>query len=125
MKFIHRVGYYLGGFSIGLIILFFFLSGKKTSCAYSPNARTTKNISLKKKDYSEDAQFAMQSFEMDSTVVSNMIKHGNVNFSESDTKNEICKTYIITNTYKEQKFKMQVKNCDSLVTIESIVPYKK
>lgn len=125
MKFIHRVGYYLGGFSIGLIILFFFLSGKKTSCAYGPNARTTKNISLKKKDYTEDAQLAMRTFEMDSTVVSDMIKHGKVNFSESDTKSEICKTYIIKNSYKEQEFIMQVKNCDSLVTVESIVPYTK
>lgn len=125
MKFIHRVGYYLGGFSIGLIILFFFLSGKKTSCAYSPNARTTKNISIKEKSFSEDALFAMRSFEMDTTIVSDMIKHGNVKFSESDTKSEICKTYIIENSYKKQKFKMQVKNCDSLVTIESIVPYEK
>jgi hypothetical protein len=125
MKFIHRVGYYLGGFSIGLIILFFFLSGKKTSCAYGPNARTTKNISLKQKSYSEDALFAMRSFEMDTLVVSDMIKYGNVNFSESDTKNETCKTYIIENSYKKQKFKMQVKNCDSIATIESIVPYKK
>lgn len=125
MKFIHRVGYYLGGFSIGLIILFFFLSGKKTSCAYGPNARTTKNISLKQKTYSEDALFTMRSFEMDTVVVSDMIKHGNVNFSESDTKSETCKTYIIENSYKKQKFKLQVKNCDSLATIESIVPYKK
>lgn len=125
MKFIHRVGYYLGGFSIGLIILFFFLSGKKTSCAYGPNARTTKNISLKKKSYSEEAITKMRAFEMDTTVVSNLIKHGSVNFSESDTKSDHCKTYIIVNSYKDQKFKMQVKNCDSLATVESIVPFKK
>ncbi|RXJ45972.1 hypothetical protein [Gelidibacter gilvus] len=67
----------------------------------------------------------MRSFEIDTIVVSDMIKHGNVNFSESDTKNKTCKTYIITNSYKEQKFKIQDKNCDSLVTIELIVPYKK
>ena len=47
MKFIHRLGFYLGGFSIGLIFLAFFLSGKKTSCAYGPNARVLKNISTK------------------------------------------------------------------------------
>ena len=29
MKFIHRLGFYLGGFSIGLVFLMFFLSGKK------------------------------------------------------------------------------------------------
>ena len=123
MKFIHRVGYYLGGFSIGLIILAFFLSGKKTSCAYSPNARTIKSISQKQKLYSEEALSAMRSFEMDTIVVSDMIKYGSVNFSESDTKTEACKTYIIKNSYKDKDFKLKIKNCDSLATIESIVPF--
>ena len=125
MKFIHRLGYYLGGFSIGLIFLAFFLSGKKTSCAYSPNARTTKSISQKHKSYSEEALSAMRSFEMDTTIVSDMIKHGSVNFSESDTKTEACKTYIVKNSYKDQEYTLQIKNCESLATIESIVPYKK
>ncbi len=39
MKLIQRIGYYLGGFSIGLVILAFFLNGKKTSCSYGPDAR--------------------------------------------------------------------------------------
>ncbi|MEO5789699.1 hypothetical protein [Gelidibacter sp.] len=125
MKFIHRLGYYLGGFSIGIIILAFFLSGKKTSCAYSPNARTIKSISQKPKSYSDEALSAMRTFEMDTTVVSDMIQYGSVNFSESDTKTEDCKTYILKNSYKDQKFRFQIKNCDSLATIESIVPYKK
>lgn len=123
MKFIHRIGYYLGGFSIGLIILAFFLSGKKTSCAYGPNARTIKNISQKQKIYSDDAILIMQSFEMDTTIVSDLIKYGDVNFSESDTKAEDCKTYIIKNNYKNQKFRLQIKNCDSLVTIQTITAY--
>lgn len=123
MKFIHRVGYYLGGFSIGLIILAFFLSGKKTSCAYGPNARTIKNISQKQKIYSDDAILTMQSFEMDTTIVSDLIKYGDVNFSESDTKAEDCKTYIIKNNYKNQNFRLQIKNCDSSATIESINAY--
>ena len=48
MKFIHRLGYYLGGFSIGLIFLAFFLSGKRASCDYGPDARVLKNIGQKK-----------------------------------------------------------------------------
>ncbi len=47
MRLLHRIGYYLGGFSIGLIILAFFLSGKKTTCAYFPEARVLKNINTK------------------------------------------------------------------------------
>ena len=53
MRLIQRLGYYLGGFSLGLIILAFFLSGKKTSCAYGPNARVLKNINTKKLVYSD------------------------------------------------------------------------
>lgn len=124
MKFIHRLGYYLGGFAIGLIILAFFLSGKKTSCSYSPNARTTKNISQKHKQYSDDALTVMQSFEMDTTAVSDMIKFGKVDFSKSDTHSDDCNTYIILNSYKQQEFILTIKNCDSIARIESISPDK-
>lgn len=113
----------MGGFSIGLIILAFFLSGKKTSCAYGPNARTIKNITQKHKNYSDEAVSVMKSFKMDTTIVSDMIKYGSVNFSESDTKAEDCKTYILKNSYKDQKFRLQIKNCDSLVTIQTITAY--
>ena len=48
MTLIQRIGYYLGGFSIGLVILAFFLNGKKTSCSYGPDSRVLKNINSKK-----------------------------------------------------------------------------
>lgn len=124
MKFIHRVGYYLGGFSIGLIILAFFLQGKKTSCDYGPNARTTKNIANKVKSYSKEAESIMTQYQMDTLTVSNLIRFGSVDFSKSDTKAEGCKTYFIENTYKEDTFELTVKNCDSLVTVESILKKK-
>ena len=54
MKLIHRIGYYLGGFTIGIVILIFFLSGKKTSCDYGPNARVLKNIRSKHKTYTAE-----------------------------------------------------------------------
>lgn len=120
MKFIHRVGYYLGGFSIGLIILAFFLSGKKTSCDYSPNARTIKNISSKTKHFSVEAQTAMATYRIDSTVVYDIIKYGSVDFSKSDTKSEGCKSYIINNSYKDNDYSLHIKNCDSIATIETI-----
>jgi hypothetical protein len=121
MKFIHRVGYYLGGFSIGLILLAFFLQGKKTSCDYGPNARTTKNIANKLKLYSPEAQSIMSQYEIDTLTISNMIRFGSVDFSKSDTKSKDCKTYLINNSYKENEFELFVKNCDSLATIESII----
>ena len=47
MKLVYRFGFFFGGFSIGLVFLMFFLSGKKTSCAYGPDARVLKNIQIK------------------------------------------------------------------------------
>lgn len=120
MKFIHRLGYYLGGFSIGLILLAFFLQGKKTSCDYVPNARTTKNIANKKKHYSGEAQLIMQKHQLDTLTISNIIRYGNVDFSNSDTKSEGCKVYLIENTYKDQEVILSVENCDSIATVKTI-----
>ena len=120
MKFIHRLGYYLGGFAIGLILLAFFLSGKKTSCDYGPNARTIKNISIKKKEYSTTVLNVMNHRQLDSTIVEDLIRFGEVNFSKSDTESEDCKTYLIENSYKETEVLLRIKNCDSLATIISL-----
>lgn len=120
MKLIHRFGYYLGGFSIGLIILAFFLSGKKTSCAYGPNARVIKNINLKHYNYSNIALINMQEFKIDSTQLLKLIKSGNIDFSQSETTSEPCKRYLIENEWKNLEIAIWVENCDSVATIESL-----
>jgi hypothetical protein len=120
MKLLHRIGYYLGGFSIGLILLAFFLGGKKTSCDYSPNARTIKNISIKERFYSEDTQRVMQNYSLDTLTVSELIKTSSVNFSESDTKGDSCKIYILENEIDDKDIELWIKNCDSSATIQSI-----
>ena len=120
MKLIHRVGYYLGGFSIGLIVLAFFLSGKKVSCDYGPNARTVKNIAIKKKIYSESTISSMKLKAIDSTSMLELIRTGDVNFSKSDTKAEGCKTYYIENSFKEKPLELTIKNCDSTATVISV-----
>lgn len=120
MKFIHRVGYYLGGFSIGLILLAFFLQGKKTSCDYGPNSRTTKNIANKTIQYSDEVLEIMNEYQMDTLDVSNLIRYGTVDFSRSDTNGEACKTYYIDNTFKQNPFELKVQNCDSIANIQYI-----
>jgi len=111
----------LGGFSIGLIILAFFLSGKKTSCAYGPNARTIKNISIKERMFSETVKDQMTYHSIDTLAISNLIKTGNVNFSESDTKADSCKTYLIENQLNDKDVQLWVRNCDSIATIQSLL----
>ena len=47
MHIAKRFGFYGFGFVIGLLLLFFFLNGKKAGCDYGPDARTLKNIKIK------------------------------------------------------------------------------
>ncbi|WP_400078901.1 hypothetical protein [Winogradskyella sp. R77965] len=120
MKFIHRLGYYLGGFAIGLIILMFFLNGKDASCDYGPNARTVKNISSKPILYSDKASIFIANYDLDSLTIKNLVEFGSVNFSESKTKLDSCKVYQIENSYKERDIELKIKNCDSIATLLDI-----
>ncbi|WP_439151248.1 hypothetical protein [Winogradskyella sp.] len=120
MKFVQRLGYYLGGFAIGLVILMFFLNGKDASCDYSPNARTVKNISSKTIAYSQETIDFVNKQQLDSTTIINLIKYGSVDFAKSNTKLDSCKVYHIDNSYKDQEMILIVKNCDSIATITQI-----
>lgn len=120
MKFIHRLAYYLGGFAIGLIILAFFLSGKKTTCDYSPDARVLKNIRIKERNYSEEAIQKMRLYKIDSTQISHILNTGDVNFSRSNTKSDSCKSYFITGKTSEKSMELFIENCDSIATVQTI-----
>ena len=120
MTLLQRIGYYLGGFSIGLIVLAFFLSGKKTSCDYSPSARVKKNIRIKKLEYSQTASEFMTLNAVDTSSISHLLNKGSVNFSQSNTKLDSCKIYIIEGNHDEKEIKLSIENCDSIATIKSI-----
>ena len=120
MKFIHRLGYYLGGFSIGLILLAFFLSGKRTSCDYGPNARVIKNIGLKQLKYDTSVEDMLNLKTIDTTTIALVLKQGNVNFSESNTKLETCKLYVIEKTVEDKEIALTVENCKDIATVKYV-----
>ena len=120
MKFVQRLGYYLGGFAIGLIVLLFFLNGKNASCDYGPNARTVKNISSKPLSYSNKVMSFVEEQKMDTITIKNLIKFGDVDFSKSQTKLDSCKIYHIDNIYKNKSIQLSVKNCISVSKILDI-----
>lgn len=120
MKFIHRLGFYLGGFSIGLVFLAFFLSGKRTSCDYGPEARVLKNINTKKQVFTEEATHTINKLSLDTTYLNNALRHGRVNFGDSQTKLDSCRIYAIEQPLDEELLVFKVRNCDSLATILTI-----
>ena len=122
MTLLQRIGYYLGGFSIGLIILAFFLNGKKVSCDYGPEARVLKNINTKKIVFSEAIITDLSAKKLDSTTISYLLKKGDVDFSKSTPREKPCGIYTIEGEYKDKEILMTVQNCDSIATILNISP---
>lgn len=120
MKLIKRVAWYSGGFVIGIIILMFFLGGKKTSCDYGPNARTLKNIRSKQLQISPEAQELLRQHSLDSTAILEILKKGDVLFGESDTAKDSCKVYVLQGEVKTQHLKFSVENCEKTANIGSL-----
>ncbi len=120
MKLIHRIGFYLGGFSIGLIFLAFFLSGKRASCSYGLDARVLKNISTKQLVYSPDILELMANKSIDTLTISEILKFGDVDFSEVDRNLEFCKIYIIKHKINDENIALTVENCEAIATIHTI-----
>ncbi|SFD08056.1 hypothetical protein [Algibacter pectinivorans] len=121
MSLIQRIGYYLGGFSLGLIILAFFLNGKKTSCSYGPDSRVLKNINSKNLIYSENISQALLAKDIDSLGVAYILKKGDINFSESTPRQEPCGVYTIDANYNEKELSLVVQNCDSIATLQNLI----
>lgn len=117
MKLAYRLVYFSGGFIIGIALLFFILSGKKTSCAYGMDARTLKNIKLKQRAFSEETLNNLRENQLDTSAVSNLLEDGDVLFSESNTKLDSCKLYVIEGVVSEKNLKITVENCEKTATV--------
>lgn len=126
MSFIKRLVYYLGGVGLGVILLMFFLSGKKTSCDYGPNARTLKFLKSKPLIKSDVSQRSLAQYNLDSLNVESVFSDGEVNFKDSEISGELPNMYVIEVAFENKgyfKFKFLVKKEQTeLISIHSFDP---
>jgi hypothetical protein len=118
--FLRRLGFYLGGFAIGLVILSFFLSGKRTSCSYFPDARVKKNITSKTIIFSDDFKQQLLKKSYDSAAIINVLTNGDVNFSESNVELDSCKIYALEGYINNKEVQIKVENCETEAKLQSI-----
>ncbi len=117
-SFLKRLGYYLGGFSAGLIILSFIFSGKKTSCNYGPNARVINDLT--QKDIHIASALQVRFAYLNDSLVRERIKIGTVDFSKSNTQRDSCRVYHIDNP--SEKGYWVVENCKKTVHLIDYSP---
>ncbi len=119
MTFKQRLPYFLGGLIIGIIFVIFVLGKKNTSFDYSPNARVLKNIRIKDRVFSYDALTVLNSTEVDTAQISQILKKGNVDIWNK-IKSDSCIQYNIKGKKDLKNITLTVKNCDSTAYIEKI-----
>ena len=112
MKLFYRLGFYLVGFSIGLILLSVIFKGKKASCNYGPNERVISNLS--KKRWNSNLE---DSFTFDSISFNEFLDMANVDFNRSDTSRDSCKVYHLDGFWKKQAIYIEVENCEKNVNL--------
>lgn len=115
-----RFALYGFGFAIGLVLVFFFLGGKKASCNWLPNDRMLKIIRQKQINYSLETQQMINNTEIDSLDINLILDHGDIDFSKSQVKNNPCRKYLINGTQEQKNISLTVKICDSIATIETV-----
>jgi len=115
MNFYKRLLFFSSGFVIGLLILSFFLAGKRTSFSYLPNDRVIKNINTKKIIYDKLSDTITS---LDSILIKKIIFNGRIDFSKSKTKLDSCNYYHIENKIDGKKYMVLVKNCDGYVLVD-------
>ena len=127
MSLLKRFAFYFGGFAIGLILLYFFVGGSGASCEfdYGPSSRTLKNIRLKERIFTNEALEALNKYQIDTSTISFALKNGDVLFSESNTKLDSCKIYLVeseidNSSNSDNKIILTIENCNKKATIQKI-----
>lgn len=125
MNFVKRLIYYLSGVGIGIVLLVFFLSGKKTSCDYGPNARTLKflkNKPIQQNNSIKDLAF----YQLDSIDIAQVLDEGEVNFRNSEISKELPNIYSVEHMIEKKgyfEFRFRVdQNSTRLISIKPIDP---
>ncbi|MBI9042269.1 DUF4258 domain-containing protein [Lutibacter sp.] len=119
MTFKQRLPFFLGGLTVGIIIVAFFLGKKNTTFDYGPNARLLKNIRIKERIFSNEALLTLSTYEIDTAAISQILKNGDADMWNK-IKMDTCIQYSIKGSDELEHISIVVKNCDSVAFIEKI-----
>lgn len=120
MTFKQRLPYFLGGLTIGIIIVTFIWEKKGTEFNYGPNSRVLKNLSTKERVYSENALNIIQNTEIDTANISKILKNGNVDLGNKVKLDSCFYQYSIQGKKELKNITLTIINCESTAIIENI-----
>lgn len=108
------------GFAIGIVLVFFFLGGKKASCNWLPNDRILNIIQQKRISISPEVKEQLSSSETDSLDIMSILTSGEIDFSKSKVKNDPCRNYWIEGINEQKELIITVELCDSTAVVKTL-----
>ncbi len=114
-----RLPYYLVGLFIGIVIVKFVFTEKKSSFDYLPNARVLKSIRNKPIVFSLKVKLLLDSNKIDSVSIAQILKNGDVDIWNK-VKLDSCIKYNIQGEDSLKNITLSVKRCKSIAYIEKI-----
>ena len=122
MKFIKRLGFYGGGFAIGMVFLIFFLTGKRTQCTWLPEDRVLNDIRRKNfVRFSPEMRTMLEERKIDTLDIQLILKYGIVDFSKSNTDTIPCNFYHISGKKELKNTSLWVQNCERYVKVVKVL----
>mgnify|MGYP000871387288 FL=1 len=121
MTFKQRLPYFLGGLTIGIIIVIFVFGKKNTTFDYGPNARVLKNLRVKERIFSKNSLNILNiSTKIDTADISQILKNGNVDLMNKIKLDSCLYQYNIQGKKEVKNITLTVINCESTTIIERI-----
>jgi len=120
MTFKQRLPFFLGGLTIGIIIVVFVFGKKNTTFDYGPNARVLKNIRIKERVFSEKALGILNTYEIDTAKISQILKKGDVDLRNKIKLDSCLYKYKIQGKQDLKNITLTVTNCETMAIIEDI-----
>lgn len=114
-----RILYFVIGLFIGIIFVQIIFDKKDVSFDYLPNDRVLKTLRTKQRVFDQKALSFFQQEQIDTSKIEFFLKESNVNFEKSRQREKPCNFYLIESEYKKMKLGFNIKNCDTLVTIQN------
>ena len=113
-----RFFYYIVGFTIGAIFIYFLLIRGRSFDFWMPSERVKTEIIERKPVITEKAICQLACLNLNKDSIASIIKKSEVNFDKSKVREKPCKLYLLE--INGDKIKMDFSLCDTVVVLNSI-----
>ncbi|RRO25606.1 DUF4258 domain-containing protein [Flavobacteriaceae bacterium 14752] len=113
-----RILYFAVGLLIGIVFVKIIFDKKDVSFDYLPEDRVLKTLKTKQRIFDDKALLFFQQQKIDTSFIETFLTNGNVDFGKSEQRKKPCNFYYIESKYQGNKLAVNIKNCDTLVTIQ-------